>query len=289
MKWTPGGRGNIEDRRGHRTGGGGLGMVPLGAGGFVLLLLLSLFTGVDFLSLAGGGSPAPSSDRPVGTSGPVTASPEEERLVDFVDAVMEDVQRTWEGHLGGRYQRTSTVIFRDAAHSACGSAQSAVGPFYCPGDRKVYLDLSFFNELHTRFRAPGDFAQAYVLAHEVGHHVQTVLGIERQVRQRQASDAGARNELSVRMELQADCFAGVWGHVAARQGRAERGLVELEPGDLEEGLRAAAAVGDDTIQKRSRGRVMPDQFTHGSAAQRMTWFRRGFDSGDPATCDTFAN
>jgi uncharacterized protein len=286
MKWTPGRRRNIEARRGQRAGGG-IGMVPIGAGGVLLLLLLSLFTGVDFLPLAGPG-PAPAShDRPIGTSGPVSTTPEEERLVDFVDAVVEDAQQTWAELLPGRYERTTTVLFRDAVHSACGSAQSAVGPFYCPGDRKVYLDLSFFNELHTRFRAPGDFAQAYVLAHEVGHHLQTVLGIERQVRQRQAADARTRNDLSVRMELQADCFAGVWGHVAARPGRAERGLVELEAGDLEEGLRAAAAVGDDTIQKRSTGRVMPDQFTHGSAAQRMAWFRRGFDTGDPAACDTF--
>jgi uncharacterized protein len=175
MKWTPRGRGNIEDRRGHRAGGG-IGMVPIGAGGFVLLLLLSLFTGVDFLSLVGT-NPSPSpTDSPVGTSEPVSTSPEEERLVDFVDVVMEDAQQTWEQLLGGRYQRTTTVLFRDAVHSACGSAQSAVGPFYCPGDRKVYLDLSFFHDLHTRFRAPGDFAQAYVLAHEVGHHVQTCSG-----------------------------------------------------------------------------------------------------------------
>lgn len=287
MKWTPGGRGNIEDRRGQRAGG--IGMVPIGAGGFVLLLLLSLFTGVDFLSLVGPNPSQAPTGSSVDTSGPVSTSPEEERLVDLVAAVVEDAQQTWEQLLGGRYQRTTTVLFRDAVHSACGTAQSAVGPFYCPGDRKVYLDLGFFHDLHTRFRAPGDFAQAYVLAHEVGHHVQTLLGIERQVRQRQAAGTRERNELSVRMELQADCFAGVWGHVAARPGRAAQGLIELEPGDLEEGLRAAAAVGDDTIQKRSSGRVMPDQFTHGSAQQRMTWFRRGFDTGDPAACDTFSN
>ncbi|CAN5654555.1 neutral zinc metallopeptidase [soil metagenome] len=286
MKWTPGGRGNIEDRRGQ-SAGGGRSVVPLGIGGLLVLLVLSWFTGVDFLSLVGTGGPPVSGDRPSGPSAPVRASAEEEQLVDFVDAVVEDAQQMWGQLLPGRYQRTTTVLFRDAVQSTCGFAQSAVGPFYCPGDRKVYLDLHFFNELHTRFGAPGDFAQAYVLAHELGHHVQTLLGIESQLRQRQAADAGSRNELSVRMELQADCFAGVWGHVASQRGRAQQGKVELEAGDLEDGLRAAAAIGDDTIQKRSTGRVMPDRFTHGSAAQRTTWFRRGFDTGDPAACDTF--
>lgn len=262
--------------------------MPMGIGGVLVLLVLSWFTGVDFLSLVGNdGSPPVSNGRPTDPSGPVTASPEEESLVDFVDAVVEDAQQTWEHLLRGGYQRTTTVLFRDAVDSTCGFAQSAVGPFYCPGDRKVYLDLSFFNELHTRFGAPGDFAQAYVLAHEIGHHVQTLLGIESQVRQRQAANAGSRNELSVRMELQADCFAGVWGHVASQPGRAQQGKVELEAGDLEEGLRAAAAIGDDTIQKRATGRVMPDRFTHGSAAQRTSSFRRGFETGDPGACDTF--
>ena len=208
-------------------------------------------------------------------------------MVLFVDAVMEDIQETWEQKLPGRYQRTRVGLFRDAVDSGCGFAQSAVGPFYCPGDRKVYLDLSFFSELQNRFRAPGDFAQAYVIAHEVGHHVQTITGIESQVRQRQAADAGSRNELSVRMELQADCYAGVWGHVAAQPGRAQQGKVELDPDDLEEGLRAASAIGDDTIQKRSTGHVMPDKFTHGTSAQRVEWFRRGFDTGDPKVCNTF--
>jgi uncharacterized protein len=286
MKWTPGSRRNIEDRRGTRATGG-RGAVPMSIGGLLLLLMLSWFTGVDFLSLIGNPGTPSSGNRPTGSAGPVTATPEEEELVFFVDAVVEDAQQTWEQLLPGRYQRTITVLFRDAADSTCGFAQSAVGPFYCPADRKVYLDLSFFNELHTRFGAPGDFAQAYVLAHEIGHHVQTLLGIESQVRQRQAADAASRNELSVRMELQADCFAGVWGRVASQPGRAQQGKVELEAGDIEEGLRAAAAIGDDTIQKRSTGRVMPDRFTHGSAAQRTSWFRRGFDTGDPGACDTF--
>jgi uncharacterized protein len=285
MRWTPGSRRNIEDRRGMRAGGG-RGVIPIGIGGFVVLLLLSLFTGVDFLSLVGGGGPPVSYDQPGTASGPVAASPEEERLVDFVDAVVEDAQELWSRHIDG-YRRTTTVLFRDAVDSTCGFAQSAVGPFYCPADQRVYLDLSFFNELHRRFGAPGDFAQAYVLAHEIGHHVQTLIGVEQQVRQRRGADPRSRNELSVRVELQADCFAGVWGHLASQPGRAAQGKVELEPGDLEEALQAAAAIGDDTIQRRSKGRVVPDSFTHGSSEQRVTWFRRGFQSGDPGACDTF--
>jgi uncharacterized protein len=285
MRWTPGGRGNIEDLRG-RTGGR-MGTASLGIGGVLVLLVLSWFTGIDFLSLVGDGGAPPQYEETVGTSGPVATTPEEERMVDMVDAVMEDTQQTWDQVLQGRYQRTRAVLFRDAVQSTCGFAQSAVGPFYCPADRKVYLDLSFFNELHQRFRAPGDFAQAYVLAHEVGHHVQTLTGLESQVRQRQQADPRSANAYSVRMELQADCFAGVWGHFASQPGRAEKGKVELDPDDLEEGLRAAAAIGDDTIQKRSGGHVMPDKFTHGSSEQRVTWFRRGFDSGDPQACNTF--
>ena len=284
MRWTPGGRGNIEDLRGRS---GGMRAVPLGIGGMLLLLVLSWFTGIDFLSLIGNGGGSTQIEETTGTSGTVAATPEEERTVDMVDAVMEDTQQTWEQLLSGRYQRTRAVLFRSAVQSTCGMAESAVGPFYCPADRKVYLDLSFFSDLHQRFRAPGEFAQAYVLAHEVGHHVQTLIGVESQVRQRQQSDPRSRNEYSVRMELQADCFAGVWGHFAARSGRAAQGKVELDPGDLEDGLRAAAAIGDDTIQKRSTGHVMPDKFTHGSSEQRVTWFRRGFDSGDPQACNTF--
>ncbi len=285
MRWTPGNRGNIEDLRGS-SGRRGFGAVPMGIGGVLVLLVLSWFTGIDFLSLVGNQSPS-SYERGTGTGGAVAASPEEEKMVLFVDAVMEDTQQTWEQLLRDRYQRTRAVLFREAVNSTCGFAQSAVGPFYCPADRKVYLDLSFFSELQNRFRAPGDFAQAYVLAHEVGHHVQTLTGVESQVRQRQAADAGSRNELSVRMELQADCYAGVWGHVAAQPGRAQQGKVELDPDDLEEGLRAASAIGDDTMQKRSTGHVMPDKFTHGTSAQRVEWFRRGFDSGDPNACNTF--
>jgi uncharacterized protein len=282
MRWTPSGKGNIDDLRG--SSGRRMGAVPMGIGGVLVLVVLSWFTGIDFLSLVSDNS-APQTQT-VGTSGEIASSPEEENTVLFVNAVLEDTQQTWEQLLGGRYERTRGVLFRDAVQSTCGMADSAVGPFYCPGDRKVYLDLSFFNELERRFGAPGDFAQAYVLAHEVGHHVQTVLGVESQVRQRQAA-GGDRNELSVRMELQADCFAGVWGHHANKSGRFQQGKVELDPDDIDEGLRAASAIGDDTIQKRTTGRVMPDKFTHGSSAQRVQWFRRGFDSGDPQICNTF--
>jgi predicted metalloprotease len=258
------------------------GAMPLGIGGVLLLLVLSWFTGVDLLSLLGGGVPQTQVDS-TGTSGPVETTPEEERTVDLVDSVMADTQSAWQEMLGGRYQQTTAVLFRDATQSGCGFAQSAVGPFYCPADGKVYLDLSFFNELRTRFGAPGEFAQAYVLAHEVGHHVQRLMGTESRVRQLQQADPSQQNELSVRMELQADCYAGVWGHAASRAG----GRVDLDSGDIDDGLRAAAAIGDDTLQKRAGGHVMPDKFTHGTSEQRVTWFRRGFDTGDPNSCNTF--
>jgi hypothetical protein len=280
MRWTPGDRGNIEDLRGRRGGFGRA--APLGIGGLLVVLLLSWLTGVDFLSLAQNTAPPPSTES-VGTNGRVESTPEEERLVDMVDAVMDDAQRTWSRLLGDRYQETRAVLFRDSVQSGCGFAQSAMGPFYCPGDRKVYLDLGFFNDLQTRFRAPGDFAQAYVLAHELGHHVQTLTGIENDVRSRQAADPRSRNALSVRMELQADCFAGVWGHHANRGG----GQVQLDPDDLEEGLNAASAIGDDRIQRESTGRISPESFTHGSSEQRVSWFKRGFESGDPQVCNTF--
>ena len=282
MRWTPSGRGNIDDLRGSS---GGMGRIPMGIGGILVLLVLSWFTGIDFMSLIGN-NPVPQSESTTGTSGPVTTTPQEEETMDFVNAVIEDTQVTWQELLGGRYERTRGVVFREAVQSACGTAQSAVGPFYCPGDRKVYLDLRFFDELKSRFGAPGDFAQAYVLAHEVGHHIQTITGVESQVRQRQAQ-GGDRNALSVRMELQADCYAGVWGYHANKSGRFQQGKIELDPDDLEEGLRAASAIGDDTLQKRSTGHVMPDKFTHGSSAQRVDWFRRGFTSGDPNACNTF--
>ena len=283
MKWTPGDRGNVEDLRGRS---GGMRMGGIGLGGLLVVLLLSWFTGVDFLSLLGGGGAVIPDTAPT-SGGPVASSPAEEKMVDFVDAVMEDAQGLWSGLLGNRYRRTTTRLFRDAIESGCGFAQSATGPFYCPADQRVYLDLGFFAELQNRFGAPGDFAQAYVLTHELGHHVQALIGVESRVRQMQEARPDQRNELSVRMELQADCFAGVWGHQAAQAGRAQQGKVELEAGDLEEGLNAAASIGDDRLQRMAGGRVAPDRFTHGTSQQRVSWFRRGFDSGDPRACETF--
>ena len=283
MKWTPGDRGNVEDLRGRS---GGMRMGGIGLGGLLVVLLLTWLTGVDFLSLIGGGG-VPIPDTAPTTGGPVASSPDEEKMVDFVDAVMEDAQGLWSGLLGDRYRRTTTRLFRDAIESGCGFAQSATGPFYCPADQRVYLDLGFFSELRSRFGAPGDFAQAYVLTHELGHHVQALIGVESQVRQMQQARPDQRNALSVQMELQADCFSGVWGHHAARAGRSQQGRVELEPGDLEEGLNAAASIGDDRLQRMAGGRVAPDRFTHGTSEQRVTWFRRGFDSGDPRACETF--
>jgi len=283
MRWTPGDRGNVEDLRGRS----GIGMKAggLGIGGLLVLLVLSWATGVDFLSLVGSGGGPPSDS--VGTSGNVATTPEEEKTVDFVGAVMDDTQLTWQQLLGSRYQPTKVRLFRDAIQSACGFAESASGPFYCPGDHYVYLDLGFFNELRSKFGASGDFAEAYVLAHEVGHHVQNLLGIDAQMRRLQSQNPDAANQLSVRLELQADCLAGVWAHATNKVGRGDKGLMELEPGDLEEGLRAAASIGDDRIQRMSRGRVFPDKFTHGSSEQRVTWLRRGFDSGTPDACQTF--
>jgi predicted metalloprotease len=269
MRWSPGRRStNLEDRRGLSGRG-------LGLGGTVILLILSLVFGKDFLSLAGGA--IESSPQ---TSAPVEASPEEERLVDFVSFVLDSAQAHWARVLpehGVPYREATLVLFRDAVQSACGSAQSATGPFYCPGDEKIYVDLGFYDELQTRFGAPGDFAQAYVLAHEIGHHVQHVLGLDRQVAR--ARGGPGANEASVRLELQADCLAGIWGNRAARQNL-------LDPGDVEEGLAAAAAVGDDRI---TAGRVSPDAFTHGSSAQRSHWFKRGMSSGRIEDCDTFSN
>ena len=286
MRWTPGDRGNIEDARGRsgfgRMGGG----IPLSLGGIILLLLLSWATGTNFLSLLTGGGEAPIDT--TGTSGQVSSSPAEEKQVDFVDAVMRDVQGTWGELLGSRYQPTRAVLFRDSIDSACGFAEAATGPFYCPQDGRVYLDLGFFQELQDRFGAPGEFARAYVLAHEVGHHIQRITGIESRTRRAREMNPGADNAISVMVELQADCFAGVWGHAAQQPGRAAQGKVELEPGDVEAGLRAAAAIGDDRLQRMATGHIMPDRFTHGSSAQRVEWFRRGLTTGDPNSCDTFA-
>jgi predicted metalloprotease len=283
MRWSPTGRDNIDDLRG-RSGMRGGGM-SLGIGGVLVLLVLSWATGTDFLSLlGGGGGPAVSDSTNPGA--PVQSTPAEERQVDFMNTVVEDAQSTWEQILGSRYQRTRLAVFRDAVQSACGFAEAATGPFYCPGDKRVYLDLGFFDELAKRFGAPGDFAQAYVIAHEIGHHVQNLTGITARVEQDRRPGA---NSASVALELQADCFAGIWGHAASQSGRFQAGHVELDPGDADEALRAAAAIGDDRLQKMGGGRVTPERFTHGTSQQRVEWFKRGMDSGKPDSCNTFAS
>ena len=272
MRWTPGRTSdNIEDRRGMGVRAG----IPIGIGGLLLLGVLSLLTGRNFLSLI-----ADMDTGPTTTEGPVQSSPEEDRRVQFVSFVLDDAQNTWRQILGGRYQDAKLVLFRDQVQSACGFGQAASGPFYCPGDQKVYIDLSFYDELQRRFGAPGEFAQAYVLAHELGHHVQNLTGIEPQVRRAMQARPDMQNELSVRLELQADCLAGVWGH-----STAQRQI--LEAGDVESALNAAAAIGDDRIQRMSGGGVQPETFTHGSSAQRVEWFKRGLQSGDMKDCDTF--
>jgi hypothetical protein len=253
--------------------------VQLGIGGLLLLAVGSWLTGVNLFDVV---APADTAMSDSGVSRPASSGPEEEKMVDFVDAVMGDLQQTWSQVLPN-YQPTRVRLFRESIQSACGLAGSASGPFYCPGDRQVYLDLSFFEELQRQLHAPGDFAQAYVIAHEVGHHVQHLTGVlERE------PFAGNANERSVRVELQADCYAGVWGHQAAQPGRYAAGHVELDPGDLEEALNAAAAIGDDRLQNMSSGRVVPESFTHGTSAQRVSWLKRGMERGDPKACDTFA-
>ena len=254
----------------------------MGLGGMVVLLILSLVFKQDFFSLVNGD--APGNPVPTQTAGaPVQSAPQEEKEVEFVSFVLDDVQATWAKlfQSGGRgWQNAKLVLFRDATETACGFGETASGPFYCPGDRKVYIDLGFYEELQTRFGAPGDFAQAYVLAHEIGHHVQNLMGTDARVRQLQQSNRGAANALSVRLELQADCYAGVWANSTANRKI-------LDQGDVEEGLTAAAAVGDDRLQRLSTGRVNPDAFTHGSSRERMDWFQRGYQSGRSDACDTF--
>ena len=283
---------NIDDRRGQpmRAAGGGGGLLLLmrvlpwllrSKGGRMVLVVgvVAFFgarmLGIDLLQLGG---PMPQQT--------ASFSAEEQELAEFVSVVLADTEQTWQkifAQSGKQYEEPVLVLFSQRVSSACGSASSAVGPFYCPADRKVYLDLSFFRDLDRQLGAPGDFAQAYVVAHEVGHHIQTVLGISQQVRNAgRGKSAAAVNALSVRQELQADCFAGVWGHAAHRYSNM------LEPGDLEEALQAAAAIGDDRLQKRSGGEVVPDSFTHGTSAQRVNWFKRGFESGDMTRCDTFS-
>jgi predicted metalloprotease len=285
MRWTPGGESqDIEDRRDDSGGGGfNFGGFHIGIGGFIILLVLSLVFKRNFLSLAGvggGSNPATQVSRQ-----PDTARDQREQpLVQFVSFVLDDTQRTWTQILaaqGVQYRHAKLVLFRDSIDSACGMAQSASGPFYCPGDEKVYIDLGFYDELKQRFGVPGEFAQAYVLAHEIGHHVQKLIGVEQKVHAAQEQNPRAANQLSVDLELQADCFAGVWGHTTD-----ERKL--LDPGEVKEGLDAAAAVGDDRLQRMSTGHVNPETFTHGSSQQRMDWFQKGFSTGDMKECNTFA-
>jgi uncharacterized protein len=273
MRWTGRRSDNIEDRR-------GLG-VPVAAGGgigTIVLVLLALYFGFDPSVVLQSDPSMPASEAPATSS---RQDPERE----FVAVVLADTEDTWRElfrRANREYEDPKLVLFTASVQSACGMAGSAVGPFYCPADHKLYLDLDFFRALRTRFGAAGDFAQAYVIAHEVGHHVQTLLGIsERVMASRRRADRAAANALSVRQELQADCFAGIWAH------HADRTRQILEEGDLEEALRAAAAIGDDRLQRRAEGRVVPESFTHGTSAQRVGWFRRGFDSGTIRDCDTF--
>ncbi|MFP5431139.1 MAG: neutral zinc metallopeptidase [Gammaproteobacteria bacterium] len=273
---------NIEDRRGSRMPGGkgGLGL------GAIVIALVAAYFGIDpKVALQVANTVAPASPSTT-TGGPVTESASEAAARELVSVVLADTEDTWKTIFtagGGAYREPTLVLFREATQTACGTGQAAMGPFYCSADEKVYIDLSFYDALHQRFQAPGDFAQAYVIAHEVGHHVQHLLGISAKVQQarRRAPEAEA-NALSVRQELQADCLAGVWAH------HAERSRQLLESGDLEEALTAATAIGDDTLQKNAQGYAVPDSFTHGTSAQRVKWFRIGIESGSLDACDTFS-
>ncbi len=277
---------NVEDRRGRGPlgrrglpiGGRGAG---LGCGGLLIVILLSMLFGADpqqmISVLEQTQAPAPEAGPPDGYGG----TPPADELGQFASVVLGDTELTWNSLMSG-YREPILVLFTGAVQSACGFNRSAVGPFYCPADSKVYLDLDFFRVLSSRLGAPGDFAQAYVIAHEVGHHVQNLLGVSEQVqRARRSMSERDGNALLVRLELQADCFAGVWGHHAHRQRQL------LEPGDVEEGLGAAAAIGDDQMQRRATGYVQPESWTHGSSEQRVAWLRRGLQSGDPEQCNTF--
>ena len=296
MQWTPDANNpDIEDRRsesgggggfGFGGGGGGFGGIHLGIGGTLILLVLSfLFKTNLFQFFGSGGGPVSEPSRVEQTSSPDPARDQsEEGKKGFVGGILKDIQATWDQRLpesGRPYRHAKLDLFRDSIDSGCGRAQAATGPFYCPEDERVYVDLGFFDELRDRFGAPGEFAQAYVLAHEVGHHVQKILGIEQQVRQAQERNPQLQNQYSVRLELQADCLAGVW---ASHPQQANM----INQADVESGLRAAAAVGDDRLQKMARGRVSPESFTHGSSAQRMQWFKTGLDNGTVASCNTFA-
>lgn len=280
MRWRKGRRSsNIEDRRGQRLRGGAF---KGGIGTIVVALALGYFLGIDpsvLLQLQQGLGPS------TVTETDYQPTPEEAELADFVSVVLADTEDTWReifSSAGRTYEEPKLVLFSGSVRSACGMASAAMGPFYCPADRKVYIDLSFFSDLRRRHGAPGDFAQAYVIAHEVGHHVQTLLGTSKQVRQaQQGLGKSAANELSVKQELQADCYAGLWGN------HADRSRQVLERGDIEEALNAATAIGDDRLQKQSQGYVVPESFTHGTSEQRVRWFKRGIEHGDAGKCNTF--
>jgi predicted metalloprotease len=284
MRWSPGDESqDIEDRRDDSGGGGGFqfGGFHLGIGGALILLILSFIFRTNLFTLLGGGTGDPGT----AVSQPDPARDETEKpLVQFVSFVLDDTQKTWTQILPEQtntpYRHAKLVLFRDSTQSGCGGAAASTGPFYCPEDERVYIDLGFFDELSRRFGAPGQFAQAYVLAHELGHHVQKLLGIEGKVHQLQESNSREVNPLSVKLELQADCFAGVWAH-----STQQRGL--LESGDVQSALGAAAAVGDDRLQKMSTGHISPESFTHGTSQQRMHWFKAGLDNGTVAACNTF--
>ena len=290
MQWDDGRQSeNVEDLRGSGGGGGGLpfGGRTIGIGTIVVALIGSYFFGIDpsviLGFLGGGGGSAPVQQAPA----PSQQAPAEDAGYRFASRVLLDTEEAWTqifAQNGGTYRAPKLDLFSGGVRTACGQGVSAAGPFYCPGDEKVYIDLSFFRLLAERFKSPGDFAQAYVIAHEVGHHVQKLIGVtdKTDAMRRKLSETDY-NRVSVRVELQADCFAGVWGHRLA----TGQSPIKLDPGDVDEALRAATAIGDDTLQKQARGTVVPDSFTHGTSAQRVTWFRRGMDSGDIKQCDTF--
>lgn len=279
MRWSSTGRSkNLEDRRGGGVSRGAM----VGGGGGIIAIILALFFG-----LQGGEPPAGLGGAGAGQGqarGEFQTTPGEEKLVDFISWVLDDVQNTWQSEFkqrSRRYQEARLVLFRDRVDSACGMQGSAVGPFYCPADFKAYIDLGFYRILHERFKAPGDFAQAYVIAHEIGHHVQNLLGTSTRVHRLKQDNPAIANDLSVRLELQADCYAGVWAHYTNKRGH-------LEMGDREEGLRAAASIGDDALQTGAGQAVRPETFTHGTSEQRMRWFDIGFKSGREEECDTFS-
>ena len=284
MRWRSGRRSqNIEDRRGAGRAGRGLPIRGGGVGMIVVALAAAYFFGIDPSILLNQALQGPSA--PGGENANYQPTAEEQQLADFISVVLADTEDTWHSlfkQQNGRYQEPKLVLFSGSVRSACGFAQAAMGPFYCPGDQKVYIDLSFYDDLRKRHGAPGDFAQAYVVAHEVGHHVQTLLGISQQVHQARARvNKTEGNQLSVRQELQADCFAGLWAHHAQRTRQI------LETGDIEEALAAATAIGDDRLQKQAQGYVTPESFTHGTSAQRVRWFSTGFKQGSLAACNTF--